>query len=481
MLCGGVDHDPVPIKYCPCKFHNSGGILGNQPTLTRKDWLDRPNALTKVAGMMKSKHLLSLCLLTSFLGQACAQQNQDLITQLQAIPTPKAAEGDWPLWRGPNHDGIAQTGQSLPTKLDKSKHLLWQAKIEGKGHGTPIVAGDKVFLLTSNEKKSRQMAIALDRKTGKHVWVTEVHNGKLDKKNKKATHANGSLACDGERVYCNFVNNGAAYTTALRISDGQVAWQTKLGKYKIHQGYGSTPLLYKGFVIVSADNKLGGVISALSAKTGALAWSHNRPRHPNYPSPVIHHLFGKDQLIMTGCDLVTSLDPNTGKVIWETKGATTECVTTTPTDGKHIYSSGGYPRNHVSAYLADGSGKLAWENTIRVYVPSMIVKGGHLYAVTDGGIAHCWKSDTGDTLWKGRLGGVFSASPILLDDRIYAINEYGDLSVFSANTESFELLHQTKLADEAFASPVICGNRLYQRVAVMNGSAREEFIYCLGK
>jgi outer membrane protein assembly factor BamB len=430
---------------------------------------------------MKSKPLLILYILTFFLGQACAQQNEELITQLQSVPTPKAAEDDWPWWRGPNHDGIAKPGQTLPSKIDVSKHLLWKAKIEGKGHGTPIVAGDKIFLLTSNEEKQSQAAIALDRKSGKHVWGTQVHKGKLDKKNKKASHANGSLACDGERVYCNFVHDGAAYTTALNVADGKVAWQTKLTDYVIHQGYGSTPLPYKGFVIVTADNKLGGVITALSAKTGEVAWSHKRPKTPNYPSPVIHHLFGKDQLIMTGCDLVTSLNPYTGKVIWETEGATTECVTTTPTDGKHIYSTGGYPKNHVAAYLADGSGKVAWENNIRVYVPSMVVKEGHLYAVTDGGIAQCWKSDTGETLWKGRLGGVFSASLTLLDDRLYAINEYGEFFVFAASPKAFELLHQTKLADEAFATPVICGNRLYQRVAIQNDHVREEYLYCIGE
>jgi outer membrane protein assembly factor BamB len=435
-----------------------------------------------------STKLLPLLFLTCFLTQqACSETKfapkipKDALEKILSAETPKAAPNDWPWWRGPNHDGAAVGAQLLPEKIDVSKHIQWQARIQGRGHGTPIVAGDKIFLLTSDEQKKSQSAIALDRKTGKQVWVTEVHKGKLDKKNKKATHANGSLATDGQRVYLNFVHNGAAYTTALKIEDGKTLWQTKLCKYKIHQGYGSTPLLYKGLLIVTADNKLGGLIAALNPTDGAFIWTHKRPKEPNYPSPVIHHLFGKDQLIMTGCDLVTSLDPSTGKVNWEIKGATTECVTTTPTDGKHIYTSGGYPKNHVSAVVAEGSGKIAWENNIRVYVPSMIHKDGYIYAVTDGGIATCWKSDTGQTMWKGRLGGVFSASPTLLGNKLYAINEYGELSVFSANPNEFQLLHQTKLADEAFASPVICGNRLYQRVVIQNDRAKEEYLYCIGQ
>ncbi len=432
--------------------------------------------------------LLSLLFLPLFLAQpACSETKfapeipKEALDKILSAETPKANPNDWPWWRGPNHDGAAVGPQLLPEKIDPAKHLQWQARIQGRGHGTPIVAGDKIFLLTSDEKKKSQTAIALDRSTGKHVWVTEVHKGKLDKKNKKATHANGSLATDGKRVYLSFVHNGAAYTTALNVEDGKKLWQTQLCKYKIHQGYGASPLLYKGLLVVSADNKLGGIIAALNPADGGFIWKHKRPKDPNYPSPVIHHLFGKDQLIMTGCDLVTSLNPISGKVNWEIKGATTECVTTTPTDGKHIYTSGGYPKNHVAAVVADGSGKIAWENNIRVYVPSMIHKDGYLYAVTDGGIATCWKSDTGKTMWKGRLGGVFSASPTLVGDKLYAINEYGELSVFSANPNEFQLLHQTKLGDEAFASPVVCGNRLYQRVVIQNDRAKEEYLYCIGE
>ena len=435
-----------------------------------------------------SSKFLSLFFLSCFLTQqACSEAktssdiSKEALDKILSAETPKAAPNDWPWWRGPNHDGVAVGAQSLPEKIDVSKHLKWQIRIQGRGHGTPIVAGDKIFLLTSNEQEKSQYAIAVDRKTGKHVWVTQVHKGKLDKRNKKATHANGSLATDGKRVYLNFVHNGAAYTTALSIEDGKTLWQKKLCKYKIHQGYGSSPLLYKGLLIVTADNKLGGLIAALNPADGAFIWTHKRPKKPNYPSPVIHHLFGKDQLIMTGCDLVTSLDPSTGKVNWEIKGATTECVTTTPTDGKHIYTSGGYPKNHVSAVVADGSGKVAWENNIRVYVPSMIHKDGYIYAVTDGGIATCWKSDTGKTMWKGRLGGVFSASPTLVGDKFYAINEYGELSVFSANPNEFKLHYQTKLGDEAFASLVVCGNRLYQRVVIQNDRAKEEYLYCIGE
>jgi len=149
------------------------------------------------------------------------------------------------------------------------------------------------------------------------------------------------------------------------------------------------------------------------------------------------------------------------------------------TDGTRIFASGGYPRNHTVAVLADGSGKIAWQNNARVYVPSMIQKGGHLYAVMDSGLAVCWKSDTGEELWKERLGGDFFASPVMVDDRIYASNVGGKTFVFDATPRSFKLVAQNQLGDEAYASPAICGSRIYLRVA-KRGESRQEFLYCIG-
>jgi outer membrane protein assembly factor BamB len=210
-------------------------------------------------------------------------------------------------------------------------------------------------------------------------------------------------------------------------------------------------------------------------------WKIERPKVPNYTSPIILPIGGRDQLLFTGCDLVTSLDPLTGKTLWEIAGSTTECVTSTVTDGKLIFTSGGYPKNHLSAVLADGSGKIAWENGSRVYVPSMIVRDGHLYSVLDAGVAMCWRCTDGKELWKGRLGGTFSASPVLVGDDLFATNEAGHTFIFKATPEKFELVGENQLGDEVFATPTFCGNRVYFRVAQRTDGKRQEWLYGLGK
>ncbi|MEZ6144436.1 MAG: PQQ-binding-like beta-propeller repeat protein [Planctomycetaceae bacterium] len=174
----------------------------------------------------------------------------------------------------------------------------------------------------------------------------------------------------------------------------------------------------------------------LDRETGEIVWQHKRPEKPNYPSPILLTIDGKQRLIQVGCDLISCFDPQSGEKLWETEGATTECVTSTITDGKHVFTTGGYPRNHVAAIRVDGGGEVAWENSVRVYVPSMLIKDGYLYAVTDAGVAMCWKSDTGEEQWKGRLGGTFNASPVLVGNTIYAINEVGTTFLFEANRQT---------------------------------------------
>ena len=394
----------------------------------------------------------------------------------QSFPQPD----DWPWWRGSSHVGVATAGQTPPTSWSETKNVVWKTPVPGRGHGTPIVVGNQVVLSTADEAKEIQSVLCFDRSTGKRLWQTKIHEGRFMRRNKKASQASGSLACDGERFFVNFANGGGAHTSALS-REGEILWQTKVTDYVVHQAYGSSPVPYgKKLLLVTADNKKAGAIAALDRRTGDVVWKVKRPKKPNYPSPVVLKVAGREQLVVTGCDLVTSLNPLTGEKLWEIDGATTECVSTTVTDGTHVYSSGGYPKNHVSAVRADGSGKVAWSNNVRVYVPSMLVRDGYLYAIADAGVAYCWKSDTGEEIWKGRLGGTFSASITLVGELAFAANEAGEFFVFEANPKGFRIVAKNRLGDEVFATPVICGNRLYQRVAHRDGSERQEMLYCIG-
>lgn len=410
---------------------------------------------------------------------ACFGVASALVLSTCAVRSAIDPAKDWPAWRGPTRDGIAAPGQNPPVQWSETEGILWKAPIPGRGHGSPTVVGDRIYLATADQMKRTQSVLCLDRLTGKVVWQTEVHDSLADPgKHSNSSAASSTVACDGDRLFINFLNGGAVHTTALAL-DGKVLWQRKICDFLTHQGFASSPFLYEALVLVSADHKGGGVIAALDRKTGGIVWTESRPKHHNYTSPAIVQAGGRAQMVMAGCNLITSLDPSTGRKLWEMDGSTEECVGSVVTDGVRVFASGGYPKNHTVAVVADGSNKVAWQNTTRVYVPSMIARDGHLFAVTDAGLAVCWKSDTGEELWKERLGGDFFASPVMAGDRIYASNVAGKTFVFIATPKAFQLLATNQLGDETYASPVICDSRIYLRAA-KKGEARQEFLYCVG-
>ncbi len=391
---------------------------------------------------------------------------------------------DWPWWRGPTRNGVAAADQSPPLEWDEEKNVLWKVAVPGRGHASPTVVGNRVFLAIADDERQIQAVHCFDRNTGRELWKNIVHQGGFEfsgrEPNGKSSMASSTVACDGERLFVSFLNHETVVTTALTI-EGKSLWQTKITDYKLHQGYGSSPTLYGPLVIVSADNKGGGALVALERTTGKVVWKHERPELPNYPSPIVLPVAGRDQLILVGCDLIASFDPLTGKKLWEVPGATTECVTSTVTDGELVVTSGGYPENHISAVRADGSGEVVWKNSTRVYVPSMLFHEGFLYAVTDAGVAICYDMATGKSTWKQRMGTTFTSSPVLVGELIFVTSDEGKTFIYRANPEKFELVGENDLAAEVIATPAICGSRIYLRVAKQIEGRRQEMLYCLSE
>ena len=412
---------------------------------------------------------------------------QSLVLKIAALvacalsaPALAAPSQDWPAWRGPTADGHATPGQSVPTTWNETANVVWTTAIPGRGHGSPTVVGDRIFVGTAIAETEEQIVLCLDRKTGKRVWATTVHKGHLDAgKHRLAGPATATVACDGERLFINFPNQGAVFTTALSL-DGNIIWQKKICDFVMHQGFGVSPVVHGEAVLVNADNKGGGRIAALNRKTGETLWSQPRPQLPNYTTPSIVRCAGKTQMILSGCNLISSFDPVSGNKLWEIPGSTEECVTAAVTDGQRIFVSGGYPKNPLAAIEADGSGNIAWQNQTRVYVPSMLIQNRHLYATLDSGHIACFKSDTGDELWREKIDRDFYASPVMLDDLIFITNLQANTSIVKVSPSGHKLIAQNKLGDESLSSPTICGNRIYLRFA-KNGASRQEFIAAIGE
>ena len=385
----------------------------------------------------------------------------------------------WPGWRGPQQNGHAPD-QELLTEWNETTNILWRTDIPGRGHSSPVIIDDLVLLATADDQKQEQSVIAFNRTDGKERWKTVTHTGGFPSRgelHKKGTNANGTVLCDGEHIYVVFLNSKKIIATALDLKGKQI-WQRELGAFNSKFGYAPSPLLYKSFVIIAADNRGGGYIAALDRKTGEIAWRVSRPAISTYSSPVVAKVGGREQLLISGCDQVTSYNPATGKELWITPClAEATCGTIVTTD-KLIFASGGYPKRETVCLSPEG--KLLWSDKTKIYEPSMLVNGEQLYGVTDDGIAYCWSAETGDVLWKNRLRGSFSASPILCNGLIYISNLSGETFVFEANAKEFKEVAVNKLGDDCYASPAAADGQLFLRIGNQKGGSRQEQLVCIG-
>ena len=394
----------------------------------------------------------------------------------------KADAGDWPWWRGPGLNGVAEAGQQPPVQWSETKNVRWKVSVPGRGHSSPTVVGDRILLSTSDEKTQTQSILCYDRQKGNLLWKRDVNQGGYpDMIHPKNSHASSTIAVHENRLYCSVFHHDGIHVVALDMN-GEPIWKREAGKFtpqKYKNGYAASPLLYGPNVIVAGDFDGKAFLVALDRASGQEAWRIDRPSRINYSSPVVARVAGRDQLLLSGGDIVAAYDPGNGKQLWKTAATTMATAGTMVWDGDLVFASGGFPKAETVCIRADGSEKIVWRNNQMCYAQSMLAVDGHVYAVNDTGIALCWNAKTGKELWRERLRGPVSASPILCDGKIFISNELGTTWVYRASPERFELIAKNQLGSEAFATPAFCGSRIYARVAHAKDGKRQESLYCL--
>ena len=389
---------------------------------------------------------------------------------------------DWSQWRGPNHNNVAASGQSIPMEWSASKNVIWKVSVPGRGHSSPIVVKDLVVLTSADEQGQRQGVFGFDRATGKQLWGTVISQGGFPKVHAKNTHASSTACSDGRQIYAVFNHHDKVEAVALNMS-GKVIWRRDAGGFVPRQyqyGYAAAPTLHKGRLIVSADSDTVAWVAALDTSDGRIVWQQDRPRKLNWSSPIVGKVAGKEQLFISGGDMIASYEPSTGKPLWSQPCLTMATCGTVIWDEDTVYASGGYPKKQTVAVMADGSGQILWSNSVKCYEQSMLIHDGHIYEFDDNGIAYCWHAKSGREMWKTRLRGPVSASPVLVGDTILASNERGMTFVFKASPDSFQPIAQNQLEAESFATPTVVDGRIYLRVASGDGAARSETLYAIG-
>jgi outer membrane protein assembly factor BamB len=374
---------------------------------------------------------------------------------------------DWPQFRGPTGQGVSDE-HNLPLTWTETKNVRWKTAIPGRGWSSPVIQGDRIWLTTATEEGRSLRAIAVDVNTGaiqKDVELFRLKSPKL--LNAKNSFASPTPVIEGDRVYLHF----GAYGTACITQSGVIVWKTKLEYDNGQHGPGGSPVLYDDLLIVSCDGLEQQFVVALDKATGKVRWKKMREGYQAYTTPLVVSLAGGDQVISPGAFQAIAYEPRSGKEIWRVKYAEGFSNVPRPVYGNDlIFICTGFQEPSLLAVRLDGHGdvtksKIVWKLDRGIpRTSSPLLVGNELYIVTDNGIATCIDAQTGAELWRARLNGNYSASPIYADGRIYFLSEEGE-SIVIAPGRQLKHLATNQLDGPTLASMAVSHSSLFIRSA----------------
>lgn len=383
---------------------------------------------------------------------------------------------NWPMWRGPRGDGSSDE-TTAPTHWSPVENVRWKVAVPGKGHSSPVVWDERIFLTTCLEQTRQRMLLCLDRGDGHLRWQKEVLTSPLEQKHDLNSYASATPATDRKHVWVAFFEQPRIELVCYDL-EGKETWRRSPGEFHSVHGFCSSPVLYKDTVILNCDQDGPAYIVAYDKASGAERWRIDRPnRTRSYCTPLIRQLAGKTQMLLSGSKCVTSYDPDTGKPYWIIDGPTEQYVASlVATDGV-VFMTGGFPEHHLLGIDPGGMGnvtqsKVLWHDHRGVsYVPSPVAFGHWFFLVSDDGVGTCWEARSGKMLWKHRLGAHHSASGIVAGGNVYFTADDGDTFVLKAAPQ-FELVGKNPLEEECRASLAVSNGEILIRTL--------HHLYCIG-
>jgi outer membrane protein assembly factor BamB len=380
---------------------------------------------------------------------------------------------DWRDFRGPHGNGHTSV-KNLPTVWSETQNVRWKTDLPGEGFSTPVISEGRLWMTTAiNEGKSFRI-LCVDEATGKLIHDQELFTvEKPAEKHKTNSYASPSCVLEPGRVYVHFGTYG---TACLDAATAKVLWKETELHCDHEVGPGSSPVLWKDLLFLNYDGIDQRFVVALNKSTGAIVWKTDRSSVPNpsnsmrksFATPLVIDVGGRELLINPGADRVIAYEPATGKEVWFVEYSGFSNVPR-PVYGKGLaFICTGYMKPQLWAVRPDGTGNIteshvAWKNTKQIPAkPSPLLIGDELYFVSDQGIVTCLAAETGKQIWQERVGGNFSASPILAGGLIYLFDEDGTATVLKPG-KSKEMVATNKLDEGCQASPAVSGQALFLR------------------
>ena len=415
---------------------------------------------------------------------------------------------NWHQWRGPQANGFAPNAEP-PLTWDQESNIKWKVKLPGHGESTPIVWGDRIFLITAIETDREEekppaeipeapggnpfridrptfyhrfVVLCYDRGTGELLWeqlATEQvpHEGH----HRDHGYASASPVTDGRNVYVSFGSRGI-YCYDM---DGNPQWGRDLGDLRMYRffGEGSSPVLQDDTLIVNWDHEGDSFLYALDARTGETKWQVAREEQSSWGTPLVVERDGKKQIVVNARGKTRGYDFETGDVLWECGGQVLAVIPSPVAFEGLVYCMSGFPGGSMIAIPLDSSGditesdKIAWSLSSNApYCPSALVYDGKLYFnKSNNAILTCLDARSGDVIIdKERIPGLRAiyASPVAAAGKIYITGREGTTVVIAEGPE-FEVLATNELDEPLDASPALVGKEIFLR--------GDEHLYCIAE
>jgi outer membrane protein assembly factor BamB len=410
----------------------------------------------------------------------------------------RAPADSWGHWRGPSQTGVA--AGSAPVRWSDTSNVVWKVEIPGRGHSSPVVWGDRVFVTTAvptgrkaepsgaaagrggrrgdggagAHEEHRFEVLAIDRATGKIVWRQTAATA-VPHEGYHATYgsfASNSPTTDGQRVYVSFGSRGLfAYDM-----NGQLLWRRDFNiQMRMFQefGEGVGPVLDEGRLIVLFDHEGDGFLAMIDAATGREIWRTPRTDGTNWAAPLVVRHDGRKQIVVNSPRKVRGYDYESGRQIWETTGLGLNTIPRAVQHGDTVLTMSGFINPRLMAIRLGREGDLTGTDAIKwtatrglAYTTSPVLHDGTLYFLTDNGMVSALDAETGTPVYQQvRLPkpAAIKASPVAAGGMLYFPTEDGDVVVARIGP-TFDVVATNTLTDQSFvASPAVAGGDIFLR------------------
>ncbi|HVV74070.1 MAG TPA: PQQ-binding-like beta-propeller repeat protein [Verrucomicrobiae bacterium] len=417
----------------------------------------------------------------------------------------EADEKNWPQFRGPHASGVTD-GTSTPVSwnVETGENIRWRTEIPGLGHSSPIIWNDRVYVSTAvtpgkselkvglygdiepleEKEKIQWRLMALEKKNGKVVWNTLGYEGvPRTKRHPKSTHCNSTPCTDGNSIVAIFGSEGLFCFDM----EGKLAWRKDLGPMdsgfylvpSAEWGFGSSPVIHGGKVIVLCDVLTNSFLAAFDLKDGTEIW--RTPRHdvPTWGTPAIIEADGRTQIVVNGWHHIGGYEFDTGRERWRLDGGGDIPVPTPIFGNSLIYLTSAHGNSRpmrairpsavgdiTPKEVGSTNNAIAWAHARQGdYMQTPILVGDYLFGCLDSGVLTCFESHTGEIQFSERLGDGgqgFTASPVSCGGKLYFPSEVGKVYVVAA-TPKLSVLATNRLEETCMASPAISDGALFFR------------------